>query len=77
MESGYPRKRNALHDHFRLLMPETADNFDDPMTFTSADSVHSAQEAELPISRLSSRIRVLHTARPRIGMNRRKSWPGK
>lgn len=47
MESVFLRERNAMHEHFRSLMPETAKNFDELMRIIFAEKALSAQAKEL------------------------------
>ncbi|UCE59481.1 MAG: carboxymuconolactone decarboxylase family protein [Phycisphaerales bacterium] len=51
------KERNALHQHFRSLMPKLADNFDDLLTFTFADGALSARVKELIALGISVTVR--------------------
>ena len=47
MISKFMKDRDALHGHFRSLMPKAAENFDALIRFTYADGALSARTKEL------------------------------
>ncbi|UCC30958.1 MAG: carboxymuconolactone decarboxylase family protein [Phycisphaerales bacterium] len=57
MVSDALAERNALHQHFRSLMPRLADNFDELMKFSFADGALSAQVKELIALGISVAVR--------------------
>jgi len=57
MVSNDLEERDALHEHFRSVMPELAENFDDLLKLTFMDGALSAQIKELIALGISMTVR--------------------
>ena len=69
MVSDGLKERNALHQHFRSLMPELAENYDELLKLTFADGALSAQVKEL----IALAVSVTNRCEPCMGYHMEKA----